>query len=112
MDEFRDKFGTCSNQPDNGDICAKDSALIVAILSVGTAVGALLSAPAGDILGRRQSMLLAVGIFCIGAICQVCAQALPALLVGRWVFPLHPHCHPLHQSSDPLLVCVLFQVVH
>jgi MFS family permease len=86
MNEFKEKFGTCKNQPDRDDICAKDSALIVAILSVGTAIGALLAAPAGDMLGRRRSMLLAVGIFCIGAICQVCAEALPALLVGRWVF--------------------------
>ncbi|UKZ65506.1 uncharacterized protein TrAtP1_006706 [Trichoderma atroviride] len=83
MNEFKEKFGTCKNQPDRDDICAKDSALIVAILSVGTAIGSLLAAPAGDMLGRRRSMLLAVGIFCIGAICQVCAEALPALLVGR-----------------------------
>ncbi|KAL7926302.1 general substrate transporter [Trichoderma austrokoningii] len=83
MNEFKEKFGTCKNQPDRDDICAKDSAIIVAILSVGTAIGALLAAPAGDMLGRRRSMLLAVGIFCIGAICQVCAEALPALLVGR-----------------------------
>lgn len=86
MNEFKERFGTCKDQPDRDDICAKDSALIVAILSVGTAIGALLAAPAGDMLGRRRSMLLAVGIFCIGAICQVCAEALPALLVGRWVF--------------------------
>lgn len=83
MNEFKERFGTCKDQPDRDDICAKDSALIVAILSVGTAIGALLAAPAGDMLGRRRSMLLAVGIFCIGAICQVCAEALPALLVGR-----------------------------
>ncbi|KAL7901786.1 general substrate transporter [Trichoderma sp. SZMC 28014] len=83
MNEFKDKFGTCKDQPDRDDICAKDSALIVAILSVGTAIGSLLAAPAGDMLGRRRSMLLAVSIFCIGAICQVCAEALPALLVGR-----------------------------
>lgn len=86
MDEFKNRFGTCNDKVANDDICAKDSALIVAILSVGTAVGALLAAPAGDSLGRRRSMLLAVAIFCIGAICQVCAEASPALLVGRWVF--------------------------
>lgn len=96
MNEFKEKFGTCRNQPDRDDICAKDSALIVAILSVGTAIGALLAAPAGDMLGRRRSMLLAVGIFCIGAICQVCAEALPALLVGRWVF-----CFPSPTSPSP-----------
>ncbi|KAH6609441.1 mfs monosaccharide transporter [Trichoderma cornu-damae] len=83
MDEFKQRFGTCNKQPMDDSICAKDSALIVSILSVGTAVGALLAAPAGDSLGRRYSMLLAVAIFCIGAICQICAEAPPALLVGR-----------------------------
>lgn len=83
MDEFKQKFGTCNDRTINDDICAKDSALIVAMLSVGTAVGALLAAPAGDFLGRRRSMLLSVAIFCIGAILQVSAEASPALLAGR-----------------------------
>ncbi|PTB68750.1 hypothetical protein BBK36DRAFT_1166641 [Trichoderma citrinoviride] len=83
MDEFKQRFGTCNNKNEHDDICAKDSALIVAILSVGTAVGALLAAPAGDSLGRRRTLLLSVLIFCVGAILQVSAEALPALLVGR-----------------------------
>ncbi|KAK1247277.1 hypothetical protein MKX07_002186 [Trichoderma sp. CBMAI-0711] len=83
MEEFKQRFGTCNNKTENDDICAKDSALIVAILSVGTAVGALLAAPAGDSLGRRRTLLLSVFIFCVGAILQVSAERLNALLVGR-----------------------------
>lgn len=83
MGVFKNQFSTCIEVAKNDSICAKDSALIVAILSAGTALGALLAAPAGDSLGRRITLLLSVGVFCIGAIFQVCAYAIPMLLVGR-----------------------------
>ncbi|KAL2015596.1 hypothetical protein VTK56DRAFT_5192 [Thermocarpiscus australiensis] len=57
--------------------------LIVAMLSAGTAVGALLAAPAGDLWGRRLSLIAAVGVFCTGAIFQVCATNVTLLVVGR-----------------------------
>lgn len=88
MTEFKEQFGKHTNCFDeNGalDICTKDSSIIVAILSAGTALGALLAAPSGDSLGRRKTLLLAVGIFCIGAIFQVCASNIDLLLVGRYV---------------------------
>ncbi len=88
MREFKDQFGTTCHRHNQLDICPKDSSIIVAILSAGTAVGALLAAPIGDFLGRRYSLLIAVGVFCIGAIFQVCAQAVPMLLVGRYVVML------------------------
>ncbi|KAG5992718.1 glucose transporter [Claviceps lovelessii] len=88
MTEFKMQFGStnCHSaipSDSHPQICPKDSSLIVAILSAGTAVGALLAAPAGDSLGRRITLLIAVGVFCIGAICQVCANAIPLLLIGR-----------------------------
>lgn len=84
MSEFKQQFGTtCHDENGALDICSKDSSLIVAILSAGTVFGALLAAPAGDTLGRRYTLLIAVGVFCIGAIFQVCAQDTPMLLVGR-----------------------------
>ncbi|KAJ4266152.1 glucose transporter [Fusarium torreyae] len=89
MTEFKQKFGKHTNCVDDTgamDICTKDSSIIVAILSAGTALGALLAAPTGDsFLGRRKTLLLAVGIFCIGAIFQVCAQNIDLLLVGRFL---------------------------
>ncbi|PHH87397.1 hypothetical protein CDD83_8928 [Cordyceps sp. RAO-2017] len=83
MPEFKQQFATTCRSNDQPEICPKDLSIIVAILSAGTAVGALLAAPAGDSLGRRITLLLAVGLFCVGAICQVCADAIPLLLVGR-----------------------------
>ncbi|KAH8173804.1 sugar transporter domain-containing protein [Sarocladium implicatum] len=88
MPVFKEQFGT--NQCDGGqsnmddmDICPEDSSIIVAVLSAGTVLGALLAAPIGDSIGRRQSLLVSVAVFCVGAIFQVCAQAIPMLLVGR-----------------------------
>lgn len=85
MRNFKDQFGTTCMANDLVDICTKDSSLIVAILSAGTAVGALIAAPTGDFFGRRKTLLLSVGVFCIGAIFQVCAQEIAMLLVGRSV---------------------------
>ncbi|GKU11223.1 glucose transporter rco-3 [Fusarium langsethiae] len=86
MDVFQNDFATdqtCRDENDHIDLCPKDSSLIVAILSGGAVVGSILAAPAGDSIGRRKTLLLAVLTFCIGAIFQVCAQATPMLLVGR-----------------------------
>lgn len=89
MSAFKTQFGANCHSTTTSDsslsICPKDASLIVAILSAGTAIGALLAAPAGDSLGRRISLLISVGIFCIGAICQVCANETALLLVGRCV---------------------------
>ena len=84
MMAFKKQFATNCGSPVEPEICPKDLSIIVAILSAGTVVGALLAAPAGDSLGRRITLLLSVGVFCIGAICQVCADAVPLLLVGRY----------------------------
>ncbi|KAK5992468.1 putative glucose transporter rco-3 [Cladobotryum mycophilum] len=103
MDEFKNRFGTCVDHKMKDDICAGDSGLIVSILSAGTAIGALLAAPTGDTLGRRKTLLLAVGIFCIGAICQVCADAPGAvswkvgLLFRHYPMPLWPS--PLNDAN-------------
>ncbi|KAH7156611.1 hypothetical protein EDB81DRAFT_396051 [Dactylonectria macrodidyma] len=84
MNEFKEQFGTtCRDSSGDLEICTKDSSIIVAILSAGTALGALLAAPTGDSLGRRKTLLLSVGIFCLGSIFQVCAQATDMLLAGR-----------------------------
>ena len=78
-------FGTtCSEEHKMAiDICTKEQALIMGILSVGTVFGSLLAAPTGDSIGRRKMMLISVGIFCVGAILQICAYNVPMLLVGR-----------------------------
>lgn len=81
MKAFKDQFA--SGCIENSNICAKYSSIIVAILSAGTILGSFLAAPIGDFFGRRRSLVIAVMVFCIGAILQVCADSIPLLLVGR-----------------------------
>lgn len=86
MDSFRDQFSTghkdSSGQP---DLAPSQTAMVVAILSLGTVIGALIAAPLGDLYGRRISLIGAVSVFNFGVIFQVCADAIPMLLVGRYV---------------------------
>ncbi|KAJ4297282.1 glucose transporter [Collariella sp. IMI 366227] len=86
MDTFKEDFSTgYSDAKGNPAMDSGQISLIVAMLSVGTAVGALLAAPIGDRWGRRPSLIAAIGVFCIGAIFQVCATNVPLLVVGRLV---------------------------
>ncbi|KAJ0288058.1 hypothetical protein COL154_007284 [Colletotrichum chrysophilum] len=64
-------------------ISPSESSIIVAILSAGTVLGALLAAPIGDAWGRRISLILSIGVFSFGGIFQVCAHNIDMLLVGR-----------------------------
>ena len=87
MDSFKRDFTTGYIDPiGNPNIYPSQVSLIVAMLSAGTAVGALLSAPVGDRYGRRRSLIGSIGIFCIGAIFQVCATNVALLVVGRCVY--------------------------
>lgn len=86
MDSFKHHFSTgYIDSEGKPGIYPKESALIVAMLSAGTAIGALLSAPLGDQYGRRRSLIGAIGIFVIGAILQVCAHNIGLLVAGRCV---------------------------
>jgi MFS family permease len=88
METFKHDFTTGFIDADGRPgMYPKEVALIVAMLSVGTAVGALLSAPIGDRWGRRLSLIFAIGIFCIGGIFQVCATNVALLVVGRCAYP-------------------------
>lgn len=86
MESFTKQFNTGYTNAD-GKIAISPSeiAIIVAMLSAGTFVGALMAAPIGDHFGRRLSILISIGIFCFGVIFQVCANNIPILLVGRCV---------------------------
>jgi len=99
MDAFKRDFTTgYVSEDDKLGMSPAQVALIVAMLSAGTAVGALLSAPMGDFWGRRTSLIVAIGIFCIGAILQVCASRIPLLVVGRYE----------QEPSDVCAGCALF----
>lgn len=84
MTSFREQFSTGYHNKDGElDLSINQSSLIVAILSAGTLIGSVISAPAGDFWGRRISLIIAIGIFCLGVIFQVCSADIPMLVVGR-----------------------------
>ena len=85
MTEFRRQFSTGYIDPSDGlaQLTTAESSTLVAMLSAGTILGALLAAPIGDWIGRRISLLVCCGVFCVGGIVQVCANILSTMLVGR-----------------------------
>ncbi|RYP59463.1 hypothetical protein DL769_008522 [Monosporascus sp. CRB-8-3] len=86
MKSFIDQFNTgyVDSQSNRVIISPGETALIVAILSAGTFVGALLAAPVADWIGRRISLIISIGVFCFGVIFQVWADRIPMLVVGRF----------------------------
>ncbi|OLN82893.1 putative glucose transporter rco-3-like protein 3 [Colletotrichum chlorophyti] len=84
MTAFRRDFTTGYTENGKPAISPRESSIIVAILSAGTILGALIAAPMGDYWGRRISLILSVGVFSFGGIFQVCAPDIPMLLVGRF----------------------------
>ncbi len=88
MSSFKSQFSTgFKDDQAKPGISPDQTSLIVSMLSAGTVLGSLISAPIGDIWGRRRSLIGAIGIFCFGVIFQVCASDIPLLLVGRCVEP-------------------------
>ncbi|RYP42852.1 hypothetical protein DL768_010192 [Monosporascus sp. mg162] len=86
MRPFIDQFNTgyVDSQSNRVMISPDETALIVAILSAGTFVGALLSAPVADWIGRRISLIISIGVFCFGVIFQVWADQIPMMVAGRF----------------------------
>lgn len=93
METFKQDFTTGFTDEDGRPgMYPSQVSLIVSMLSVGTAVGSLLSAPIGDRWGRRLSLIFAIGVFCIGGIFQVCAVDVALLVVGRYVRQPRARC--------------------
>ncbi|ELU42890.1 monosaccharide transporter [Rhizoctonia solani AG-1 IA] len=88
MEDFLQRFATCSDRSD-ASTCHFNTwieGLIVALLSVGTAIGALIGAPTADFFGRRIAMSLECAVFSIGVIIQVTAfQAWYQIMIGRFI---------------------------
>lgn len=62
------------------------SGLIVALLSIGTLIGALIAAPVSDKFGRKYSIVFWNIIFCVGVIVQICTTTKwYQIAIGRWV---------------------------
>jgi MFS family permease len=88
MDSFQHTFSTGYSDKTGLGISPSQSAQIVSILSAGTFFGALGAAPFADQIGRRLSLILAVGVFTFGVILQVVASAIPLFLAGRYAILL------------------------
>ncbi|KAG8744530.1 hexose transporter hxt1 [Ceratobasidium sp. 414] len=88
MDDFLKRFATCGD-PTDASTCKFNTyieGLIVSLLSIGTAIGALLGAPTADYFGRRIAMSLECAVFSIGVIIQVTAfQAWYQVMIGRFI---------------------------
>ncbi|KAG0646972.1 Major facilitator-type transporter ecdD [Hyphodiscus hymeniophilus] len=64
---------------------SSQTSLIVSILSAGTFVGALLSAPLADVLGRRWAIAVSCTIvFNLGVVLQTISTSQPLFIAGRF----------------------------
>ncbi|OAL36782.1 hypothetical protein AYO20_03837 [Fonsecaea nubica] len=62
------------------------SGLIVAMLSIGTLIGALVAAPIADFIGRRLSVTVWCAVFCVGNIVMISSDHhWYQIMMGRWV---------------------------
>ncbi|KAH9479420.1 Major facilitator-type transporter ecdD [Psilocybe cubensis] len=64
-------------------ISSSSESLVVSILSAGTFFGALIGAPAADILGRKWGIIFACLVFSIGIAMQTAATQMALFVVGR-----------------------------
>jgi MFS transporter, SP family, sugar:H+ symporter len=66
------------------DVTSSQTSLIVSILSAGTTIGALASAPIADHIGRRLAMIVNTFVFTFGVILQIAAVNIPLFVAGRF----------------------------
>ncbi|KAI0340884.1 MFS monosaccharide transporter [Trametopsis cervina] len=64
-------------------IGAWEKGLMTAMLELGCLLGALITGTFADHLTRRQSIIFACIVFCIGSTFQFAAQTFPHLIIGR-----------------------------
>lgn len=59
--------------------------MLTSILELGAWVGTLLNGYLADAMGRRQTVVVAVVIFCVGVIVQACTKIAGYVFAGRFV---------------------------
>lgn len=83
MPDFLERFGErdASGEPAFGNV---RSGLIVAMLSIGTLIGALVAAPVADNLGRKLSITIWSVVVSVGFVIQIAAShAWYQIMIGR-----------------------------
>jgi len=87
MPDFLNKFADQTDPETGGPAFSNwKSGLIVALLSIGTLMGALIAAPIADKFGRKYSIVFWNIIFCIGVIVQITTtKPWYQISLGRWV---------------------------
>ncbi|WPH01907.1 Hypothetical protein R9X50_00476100 [Acrodontium crateriforme] len=91
MKDFQQRFGnirTYNSSTGEYDYGFTDvrSGTIVALLSIGTLIGALASAPIADVFGRRICIVVWNIVFCLGVVIQIATQnAWYQIVIGRFV---------------------------
>lgn len=86
MPDFLMRFGQRNAQTGKYAFSNVRSGLIVAMLSIGTLIGALVAAPIADKIGRRLSVSFWSVVFAVGLIIQISAsQHWYQVMIGRWV---------------------------
>lgn len=86
MPNFLQKFSDDQNPDGSPKFSNVRSGLIVALLSIGTLIGALIAAPVSDKFGRKYSIIFWNIIFCVGVIVQITTtDKWYQIVVGRWV---------------------------
>jgi len=85
MDDFKERFAT-EGTPGNRSFNVWIEGVLVSLLSVGTAIGALGGSYLADFLGRRRAMQWEVLVFIIGVIIQITSEhAWYQISIGRFV---------------------------
>ncbi|RMZ84877.1 hypothetical protein DV738_g456, partial [Chaetothyriales sp. CBS 135597] len=85
MKFWKDQFST-GYRDETGElnVTSSQTSIIVSILSAGTFVGALCSAPIADKIGRRWAMIFNCGVFTVGVVLQTIALRIPLYTAGRF----------------------------
>ena len=66
-------------------ISSSNQSLTTSILSAGTFFGAIIAGDLADFIGRRFTIILGCGIFCVGGILEVASTGLGVMVAGRLI---------------------------
>jgi len=58
---------------------------IISAMIFGMAFGEIIFGPLSDVIGRKKSISVGIGIFIIGSVVALCATSLTGLLIGRCI---------------------------